>query len=399
MKKINQDTLSKINIFGGMGLAGLVLLFISLRYKECLWDFYSYYSASKALQSGIDPYTTNVFNEMYKNIGFSVGPHAYPPLTLFLLRPLAFMDPVTAGAIWNILKFFAVVLTFSIIQRKFFRWSEISYALPFFVFALNAAFFWDLASGNISLLEQTLIWMALACLMDDRPILFSIIIVFAAQIKLPPVLFLFLLLFYDKHPKWLIWVGACLGFAAVYSLNNLIYPQYTKEFLIAAHRLAYNADEFSSSTLIFIRALMRVAAHYKPNLPGNLDMVIYSLFCAVVGSTSLWTLIRIKRNPAVDRASLIFFFCVTYGVMMPRLMPYQYALLTFPTLYLIYKCPNFLTWPFLLTLTLFPNPHTPLPGPIQKSFVVCMDYFNILILYVVWAGYVRYFLKSKTNSR
>jgi hypothetical protein len=131
------------------------------------------------------------------------------------LKPLVWVGPVLAMAIWNFCKLLALALTCFVVQKKFFRWTEIPYALPFFIFGLNAAFFWDILSGNISLFEQTLIWVALACLLDRRPVVFAVLLVLAAQIKLVPVLFLALLLVYDAKPRWGIFFAACAGFAAL----------------------------------------------------------------------------------------------------------------------------------------------------------------------------------------
>jgi hypothetical protein len=52
----------------------------------------------------------------------------------------------------------------------------------------------DLGVGNISSLEQRLMWLAFFFYLQRRLLLFSIFILMAATFKLVPVLFLFLLL-------------------------------------------------------------------------------------------------------------------------------------------------------------------------------------------------------------
>ena len=88
--------------------------------------------------------------------------------------------------------------------------------------------------------------------------------------------------------------------------------------------------------------------------------------------------------------TLIFFYCVTYGAILPRFKSYQYALVVFPALYLIVKQPKFLSWSLVLTFTMFPHPGTGLPGPVQKLFAACFDYLTVLTLYLVWIGYARW---------
>jgi hypothetical protein len=395
MKTWRNWNFSRINVAAGVLLAVLAIGLILSQRKTTLWDFYSYYGAVKAVQAGVDPYNNNYFNEQFAATGNSVGPHAYPPLTLILLKPLAFLSPTAAAVAWCLLKLIALFLTGWIVQRYFFAWTDVPYAVLFLLLGFNAAFYWDLVTGNISLFEQLVIWMGLACLMKDRPGWFTVLIVLTAQIKLPPVLFLGLLLVYDKKPKWGWFAVGAAAFYAVFRLNAVLYPQFMPEFTQAAGRLTMERGVSSASTLIFIRELVDVVGFYHVNMPAHIELWIYTPFLLLTGAASLAIVLRHKQSGSVDRVALLFFFCVVYGIVLPRLKSYQYALMIFPALYLVLRDPGLLSWSLVATMVMFPHPGTGLPGPIQKVIAVCFDYMTIITLYLVWIGYARLLWKPK----
>jgi Glycosyltransferase family 87 len=144
------------------------------------WDFRVLYAAPATLFTGDNPY--DVTNP---NLGYPKGlSYLYPPLVLYVLKPLSELPYSTASSIWFALKLLALFVLIRLWDLHFDRLASSRPAILFLAFGLNAPVFKDLAAGNISIFGQLGIWFGFLLLLRDRPYSGDLILAFTAQFKL-----------------------------------------------------------------------------------------------------------------------------------------------------------------------------------------------------------------------
>ena len=225
---------------GGLALlvaAACALLFVADIWRgpfHLQWDFHTYYHASAAQAAGLDPYDPASISQV-SNKRWTPA-FLYPPLTLHLFSVFRGLDYPVAARVWLVLKLVLAGIMVLQWHRLFARLVPGAVFAVFLCFALGATFAWDLKAGNISIVEQFLLWTAFGCLLRDRPRAFCALLLAASLFKLTFLAFLPLLLLFDQERKW-----QCLGvttaaMAAYLLANHLAAPDRKKS--MAAERIA-----------------------------------------------------------------------------------------------------------------------------------------------------------------
>ena len=306
-------------------LCALALLAnIALHGAKYQWDFKVYYAAAWTFAEGHDPYAP--VPQDYTPGGYL--PFLYPPLTLGLFRLFALPPLLPAAALWLALKVGALVGLFCVWSRRFLPLSARSAAtVVFCLLAFNKALYTDIASGNVTVFEELALWLGFAALLAGRPFAFCLCLILAAQFKVTPIAFLVLLLLVPPRPQWRAFFAGLLGFAALFSLNVLLYPALTHEFFAVASGIDHRGSN-NPSTLAFFRDLSDTL-----HLPPAAAPALYLLVVVIVLSASAAAYAACRRRAVPDSRLVIFFACLVYGLCVPRFTNYTYILLLAPALH------------------------------------------------------------------
>lgn len=303
---------------------------VAARPGACMWDFRAYCHATAEYATGGNPYAAG-------SIDGSGFPYVYPPVTLCLFMPFLSFDYYSAYLLFLALKVLTLCALLYLWWSRFVRGTFGPFAL-FGLFAFNACIGLDLFSGNMSVFEQALIWLALAAFLKKRLWTFCALIVAASMFKLTPIVFL-ALLFTDNTPGRLVRIAASLAvFGGVHVVSWLIAPDLCMGFL-ANMRYLDERGIVNPSTLALCRdvtqaaGLPMIGAVSKGNI---IALVMYAVAVATFAGLSLAAFRRLTRLGDIEGQRLgLFLLCVLCALAMPRWKDYAYMLLIVPAYCLI----------------------------------------------------------------
>jgi hypothetical protein len=360
-----------------VGLLGL----IAVRFNAYQWDFGMFCWSAQDFLDGKIP---------YKGEGLSFY---HPPITLYLYRLFLYLPRPVGYELWFAMKLGALAGLVAIWRRHFeelkLNWLTIAY----FMLAFNGALYSDLVAGNVSLFEQLGLWLGFSALLQGRYARFCLCLVLVAQFKLTPIFFAVLLLFVPERPQWR-WMGACLaGFVAVFSLNYLLQPVLLAHFFKAASGLDERIATGNAAVLTLIRDVLDGVRGKSFSAASRLDDAMFMAGAATVALVSLAAAVRYRltvRRP--DPKVLIYFACLIFTLISPRMKIYSYILLLIPTLGLLRRISlRGATIPaaavILAAFIVFPNGDSLLP--MRKVFDVLYHYLPLGAAILVWYGYLR----------
>ncbi|MFN0062879.1 MAG: glycosyltransferase 87 family protein [Myxococcaceae bacterium] len=364
--------------------AGLVAR-IFIRPLEYQWDFRVYYDAAGAFLAGLDPYDANA--RLSVSSHFVNLPFVYPPLTLHAFAVFRKLSLLPAMHVWLGLKVLALAMLFRIWSRVFvsLRWDVATIA--FFLLAFGSTLLTDFATGNVSTFEQLMLWAGFEALVEGRWVKFSVLVVLAAQFKLLPVFFLVLLLTAFERPHWGAFAGAVAAFAAVFSLNALLYP----EGLWAFFQQASSIDErgfINPSMLAFVQDVADKLTAWFMNRPVAIGRWVYGVVALVVVAMSARVGVIHRRRVGIpDRRVLVLFACAVYALVAPRFKNYSYILLLAPAAWLVWGSKISKHLPIVFALVAFPMVGTFEQTSVFITFMV--PYMSLLAGVWIWASYRR----------
>lgn len=365
-----------ISVAVALGALGLILL-IGIRWEAYQWDFYMFRRSALEMMQGVDP---------YRGEGLSFF---HPPLMTYVYRPFTWLPLSLAYWAWYTLKLAALGGLLALWNARFLKLSVRWPTVLFLVLAYNGAIYADLVAGNVSVFEELGIWLAFACLMQQRFALFALLIAVTAQIKITPVLLALALVFVPERPQWRWLVITVLGFGAVFSLNFWLEPDMFRRFIEVSGMLDERGTD-NASLLAFSRDAVELVSGASYGAVTYVDELLYLGIIAIVGTLSLLVLLVYRaRASRRDEVLLICFICVVFALASPRLKGYTYILLLLPTLYLLRAQWRSLLVPagalFIATLVMFPLPESLLP--IRAAFGLLNEYIPLVACAMVWCGY------------
>jgi len=133
------------------------------------------------------------------------------------------------------------------------------------VFAFDASLLWDLKAGNVSVVEQFLLWLGFACYLEDRRRAFAALVVIASTFKLLPIAFLALLLVPSRtrHASRGLALAGLALFAAIVFAPSWLGPTWAHGYL-SSLRIERPYGERNPSAL----GILDMALHGAPP-PGS----------------------------------------------------------------------------------------------------------------------------------
>ncbi len=363
------------------------------------WDFATYYYAGRAIGRGQNPYDQAVLASLMAADGNLVPsadlPFVYTPLSLPLFSAFSVLPYALAVRLWLLFKVLLLGVLLVIWRRNFLPGASWPLLGLFGLLAFGATVYIDLQAGNVSTIEQVLIWSAFGALLRRRGVLFAALVLLAAVFKINALLLLGLLVFFwpTKKAAALI-VGAIVAFALVVFASFTLVPSSGLGFLANAGQIALAAHErgyVNSSALALATDLVNQAAHALGLVaPAWLPLAAFGLFAAVVMGVTVLVLLALNLNAAPRRPELerltIFVFCAAYMLVMPRLKNYSYILLIPPAFYLAQALQGRSALPLLLFILLV-QPATAhnlfkLAGPIGLFW----DYYLFFLAVATWVA-------------
>jgi hypothetical protein len=366
---------------------GLMAL-IAIRWNSYQWDFNMFYGSATDFLQGTSPYRG-------KGLSFY-----HPPLTLYLYGLFAQLPRALAYELWLALKIAALSTLFLIWHRHFLK-LDIAWTTAFyFILAYNGTIYSDLVSGNVSIFEQLGLWIGFVALLQGRYALFSLCVILVAQFKLTPIFFAVLLLLAPKRPQWQ-WFAACaVGFVAVFLLNLLFQPALLKDFFSVAAALDERGAN-SPGTLAFVRDVFDRIGGSGFSERTRADEAIFAIAALAIGVFSLAVVVRHRRASAEpDSKLIVYFVCLAYALVVPRMKPYSYILLLIPTLSLIRLLPRRTLVPAasaaLVALVVFPLGDSLLP--FRSLSQLLYEYMSLAAALATWVGFHQVLNGSSATS-
>lgn len=369
-----------------------ILAEIAFNPDQRQWDFRTYYYAAATQASGGNPYDVNELN--HHSNGLTVLPFIYPPPALTFFRPLASLPFVSAYYLWLALKILLAAGLIHIWRKNLLGEKDGLVFALFMLLAFGATFYIDFVTGNVTIIEQALLWLAIVMLLRGKPLEFCIALILASAFKLTPIVFVLLLplLKVRKAREYLI--GTVAASVAAAALSYFLSPVAWSRFFAQISA----ADEAGSlgnpSALALCRDITSsVADKWATVLPDAIPVAIYLAGVVVILLVALRALRRIRQSSPPDTDLIIvFLFCLTFALIMPRFKTYSFMLLLPPAWYVIRHSANLTAFGFLFALLAL-SASTPFPvSPYLRMFWM---YYPLLLSFLIWGLLLRH-IRART---
>lgn len=329
---MNEKTRHRIESVALVCLASYyVFVLYNVTVQDQQWDFKTYYYAAKAYAGGDNPYS--LADLVRLSSGRVHHYFVYPPVTLPLFLPLALFDYHTAAAVFLALKAGALVVLI-LIWRRLFAQEPYALLVLFVLCAVGYRFAIarDFQAGNVSCLEQVLIWSGLLCFLRKRPVAFSVLIACSALFKITSLLFLLLPLL-DRDRRSI--TAALASATAFFSLNAISFAlqpalrdDFVKNMIYLDERGTLNPSAFS-----VIRELINAPSLWTGWPAAALAGALYLCFVGamVIGTYYLARGFDFRSH----RPVLVMLVLFLYALIVPRFKSYAYILLIVPSLFVV----------------------------------------------------------------
>jgi len=297
------------------------------------WDFQTFYYAATAAARGLDPYRLDALSAA---AGREVTlPFLYPPATLALFVPFTLLPIKTAAWVWLGIKLGLVAVLVAVWRRVFLREVSILALIAAGFFGFNAAILLDLTTGNVSVLEQLLLWLAFSHYVQDRRWPFALLVVIASVFKLFPIFFLGLVLVPSQRHRpspRLALTGLAL-FGAIALLPSALGVGWARDFLSNLPGQPPYGEGSPSALGIF--QMWLDSGRPSAGGAGSLPLVLWGIYGAslMVLSRQLFRRAWTMRDPL----QWVVIGTLLFALLSPRMMLYSYVLLIAPALLLVHR--------------------------------------------------------------
>jgi Glycosyltransferase family 87 len=206
-------------------------LFVQTSARQ-MWDFETYWYAARSAISGGNPYSSDQLALVADRP--VAMPFVYPPSTVPLFLPFTVAPVLQARWIWLALKVLAILALFQLWRRRILPTVPLVPLAFAAAFGFNAAAIWDLKTGNVSGLEQLVLWLGFSAHIQGRPLASAMRIAVASIFKLLPAAFLALLVMPvrgSQKENWKPITVALSLLAAFVVVPILVGPEWARGYL------------------------------------------------------------------------------------------------------------------------------------------------------------------------
>lgn len=301
------------------------------------WDFQTYRLAAMAALLGFDPYSQD---HLARLAGRPVGmPYLYPPVTVWLFAPFALARIAPGAAVWTGLKVALLAAMVVLWRRRFLTGVPLAVLCACVAFAFNASAVWDLTTGNVAIVEQLLLWIALAAFVEGRSARAATAAVLGSLFKVTPIAFLGLLVapVRGRFTAWKPALFGALAIAAIVLGPSLARVEWAEGYLrnVPAERPWGYANP---SALGLIDTLTGVNRSADPG-PAQRNVLLWCAFAAGVLAMGARWIQHLWR--ARDATLWAMTAALLYPLLHPRPMSYGYLMAVPAVLWLVPRCIGF----------------------------------------------------------
>lgn len=296
------------------------------------WDLKMYHSAAKVFFEGGNYYDAELIREKGGR-----PPYLYSPYGIFFLFFLGLLSFEKAALLWVGLKLGILIVLFWIWKKIFYdyfdeRNSWILFCL--FLFwssrAFNRAIYMDFRAGNISIIEEFLIWSGILFLLyRGKYVLFGLCLIAASFFKFLPIVLIGLVLIVGtgkmKDRIKQLGIISLIGLA-IWGAGILIMPFEFREWFNSARTVAFMVQEkgINNPTMLpFIRQIIG-------NVGKAYELTLYFLWIFIVFFICYFVSKNILKKDFsfLKKKKYIFFlWCLVYPLVMPRFKDYTFIFL------------------------------------------------------------------------
>jgi hypothetical protein len=293
-------------------------------------DFSTFYYAALAFRRGLNPYDLAALTALAD--GTELAPFIYPPATLVLFVPFTWLPLGAAMLAWLGLKLVLAAVLVALWWGVFVGRTGMLALVAMTLFGFNAALLMDLVTGNISILEQLLLWLAFACYIGERRRAFAFLVAIASVSKLFPIVFLALLLLPSKRngPS----PGVALAGLTLFAVVLLVPPGMAVQWghgLAASTSVQRPAGEINPCALGVFDTLLD--PRWTHGGGGRVALALWATYCTALLVLSGRALRRTWM--AKDPLQWVVVGCMLFALLSPRMMIYSWILPVVPALLLV----------------------------------------------------------------
>ena len=390
-------------IFAGRLIVALLLLIaahfmyqIFVNPDTYQWDFKMYYYAARVDASGGNPYNPNELHRLAG--GGLLLRYVYPPPILTFFKLFAAMPYPVAYHLWLAFKLLLLGGLLILWRRFFFPAESLVPYATFLLLAFSTAIYIDLVTGNISILEQFLLWLGFVFLLREKPRGFCMLVLLGSCFKVFPIAFLLLLPLLGVKHSWRYVFASAAVFAGVFALSYFLDPAGYERFFAAATAIDERGAMGNISLLACVKDVSDLV--FNPQfLGGRLPYVIYVVAVAAIIFLSLKRMHALRRMAPDDAGLLILFlFCVAFALVMPRFKTYSCILLLAPGYWVVKRSSNMPAFVFLLALfVLDVQRPSPVKLPLAPLLSMFWTYYPLFLAFLVW-GMLLYHSREPSAS-
>lgn len=382
----------------GIGCVGLAvqMALVLARPGHFQWDFRAYFYAVQLWRGGGNPYDYAALADLQAATGSldaNYLPFLYPPHALLWFLPVGFTPFVVAYYLYAFLKIAAIV-GFLVLAARWVCpgwWRALTplFACLLFGGAIPA----DLRNGNVALFEAILLFAGFALLLRDRQLRFAALTTLAASWKVVLAPLTLATLFLSGPPRpWRRALATVAILPAVMVAGWLLAPELSRNFVTASELLANGWGPGGERGALNTSALRLLTDVSYLGFGGLRWWFIGPAFALVAAGVLVLSFRAWRRYLAGgDRVAIVALLVLTWGLLVPRLTPYSYALMVIPCLIALQSArPRWLTVvvpvvgciPFALVRRKVFGAD-PL-APAESFLLLPLEYANYLVLLAFW---------------
>lgn len=322
-----QRTSWRIALWGALVLLlGGVFIVIARHPGKYQWDLQTYYYSALAYRDGNNPYDRDAVSAIAQTpMRFA---YVYPPHTLPLMKVLTALPLRDVSFLWLALKALLLSVLLWVWMRLLPGAADPMYLLVA-VLAFHGAMLADVIAGNISLLEQVLLWSGFLMLRKNM-VAAALLIAAASFFKVSYALFLVLLVIVPGDRRWRALALGLFFVVVPMVMSALLTPGLFQAFLANAGALAGPAERGDSNPCLFTFLLTLrdvVAQATGVAVPDGAVIGLFLLHAVAVLAVA-WRVLRRAREGASDPVlTAVLVLTLLYPLCVPRFKDYAYILL------------------------------------------------------------------------
>ena len=333
------------------------------------WDFKTYYYATVTYFSGQSPYE---IESLSKAAGEEVlHPFVYLPPSFYFFKIFTLFPYQASFYLFLILKL-ALLTGLIIIWLKYFidDKSQMIIFLLLCFFGYRETILRDLYTGNVSIIEQILIWSAAVFYLRSKYWVYCALIALSALFKGSSLLLLLIpLIDRNRHAV----AAVIAGIGTFFLINYFAFigrPGLFEGFIAVALSL----DERGSHTPASLTIARDIGDFLRGPLGFDISFWLYGLF--VAGIIIATALVLRKYDFRKNKVNYLMLCFLVYALISPRFKDYSYILLIVPAYYVLTKATqsNWVRLAVILTACL--------------TFLDYQPYAVALILYILLLKYI-----------